>query len=183
MASAEFLFDDFVSDRTTWIGYGCGTSSSYYGAAAGMSIQNLNLDGTLSSGVLSYITTSKDPMFAKVALGLNADLYRTLEIRYRLGVAPDGKSHTDLTVYWTNDKDNPPAYGAYGYFNFGSCPGGMPCCSQTYWGTLVADGEWHVLEVELDDPRWRGTVWSLRIELPHNSAPGIHVDVDYVRFR
>lgn len=180
--SDDFLFDDFVSDGKTWIGYGCGTSPSYYGAADNLLIRNLTSDGTLSGGVLSYVTTTKDPMFAKLALGLNGDIHSVLEMRYRLGAAPDGKRYTDLTVYWTNEEDHPPTYGAYGYFNFGNCPGVPFCCSQTYWSALVADGEWHVLQVRLDDVRWRGTIWSLRIELPHNSAPGIPVDIDYVRF-
>lgn len=192
-ATGEVVLDDFVSDGTSWVGYvgdpkGCLGSGSCqfptsYGAVANVRVQNLNPDGTLSSGILSYITTTKDPMFAKLVLGLNGDVYKTLEMRYRLGAAQDGKRYTDLTVYWTNEEDHPPIHGAYGYFNFGGCPDDPFCCSQTYWGALVADGEWHVLQVGLDSLQWRGTIWSVRIELPHGSAPGIPVDVDYVHFR
>jgi hypothetical protein len=191
-APSEIVFDDFVSDGRTWIGYvgdpkSCMASGScqlpsYYGATANLRIQNLNPDGTLSGGILSYLTTGKDPMFAKLVLGLNGDVYRTLEMRYRLGAASDAKRYTDLTLYWTNEEDHPPDYGAFGYSNFGGCPGNPHCCSLTYWSTLVADGNWHVLQVKLDDPKWRGIIWSVRIELPHGSAPGIPVDVDYVHF-
>lgn len=190
---SELVFDDFVSDGKSWVGYvgdpkscigrGSCQNPSNYGAVANLRIQNLNPDGTLSGGVLSYVTTTKDPMFAKLVLGLNGDVHDTLEMRYRLGAAPDGKRYTDLTVYWTNEEDHPPIYGAFGYFNFGSCLADPFCCSQTYWGALVADGEWHVLQVKLDDPKWRGTIWSVRIELPHGSAPGVPVDVDYVHFQ
>jgi len=189
---SEFVFDEFVSDGKTWIGYvgdpkacmdtGHCETGSYYGYVGGLRVRNLRADGTLSDGILSCETTGADPQFAKLAVALSADVYDTLEIRYRIGAASGLQAHPELIVSWTNEEDHPPIYCAYGYFNFGGCPGDPFCCTQACWGALVADGEWHTLQVKLDDPKWRGTIWSVRINLLRDAPPGTRVDIDYVHF-
>lgn len=189
---SEFVFDDFVSDGKTWIGYvgnpeacidtGACDTGSYYGYVANLRVRNLKDDGTLTDGILSCETAGADPSFAKLAIGLNGDIYDTFEIRYRIGAASGVQAHPDLIVWWTNEADHPPIHGAFGYFNFGGCPGDPFCCTQVYWGALVADGEWHTLQVKLDSPKWRGTIWSVRVNFLRDAPLGTPVDVDYVHF-
>lgn len=177
----EFVFDDFVSDHQTWPGYGCPENSvfrdSYYGGIQQLVIENINNDGTLTGSTLRYITSGVDPQFWKFATMLNGDVHNTMEIKYRLSTGPAGKSYKDLAIYWTNESDCEPIYGAYGYGNFSDH------CAQSFLNVLIPDNNWHVYEAKIRHPQWRGRIWSVRIDLPHIAVPGIRVEIDYIKFK
>jgi hypothetical protein len=174
--SRSGLFDDFIPDGRSWVGYGgppgSPTAASYYGGTANLQVLNARPDGTLVGGVLHYICSTEDPMFYKLTTQINGDVHDTVEVKYRMSQGPDQA----LALYWLNDRDCSPTFGAGGYGAFSGS------CAQAFWGALTADGGWHVFRGRIDHTNWRGRIWSVRVDLPHIAIPGTEVEVDHVSF-
>lgn len=112
-----------------------------------------------ANGILDVTSTNGDPMIMMYGLGsFNPNIYKYIQIRYRVISGTAGNTE----IFFTN--------GLYGTANG----------SQMVSGSMVSDGNWHILNIDMSShPNWtHSNITGWRYDWATQS--GARVQIDYI---
>lgn len=143
------LPDMDIAPRSTW---DFADGGQGWGPMMGIS------DYKVESGVMSFVTSSRDPAISAALPKLRADKFSKLVIRLKEENVPEGKDVAQL--FWDIGQGTSEALSSR--------------------VDIIADGQWHDYTIDLKaNPRWRGKIASLRFD-PGNTQ-GVKVSIEEMR--
>ncbi len=115
---------------------------------------------SVSGGILNVSSTTNDPMIFMGGLGsFDPSIYKYIQVRYRVTAGTAG----NVEIFFYNTVHNYAVGGETGY------------------GTLISDGAWHVVNVDMSaDPDYTtgGNIQGWRFDWA--TASGVTMDIDYI---